>query len=207
MPSPDLRSTVGHLLVTLWATTPAAIGTPPYPGSSDSRPTLLRTGRGIWGRHGLPGLHGPFRRPHPGAGAAEPAPGPCRRRHAAGSGDRRESARPGWPSGWPPSPAGRACGCCAAATCRSTRTACRSCRSPTTARPADQLDAAELDAVAGPAWEELGRLRAGRGGPPRTLRGRHAEIHGTHRHQRALTQGAPEPLASALLKGRFDHGG
>ena len=40
-----LRFTDGHpLLVTLWATTPAGIGTPPYPGSLDPRPTLLRTG-------------------------------------------------------------------------------------------------------------------------------------------------------------------
>jgi hypothetical protein len=52
MPSPDLRSTAGHLLlVTLGASVQAGIGTQPYPGSLDPqpgsldpRPTLLRSG-------------------------------------------------------------------------------------------------------------------------------------------------------------------
>src|SRR6266542_6118247 len=82
----------GHLpLMTLRAASPADIGTRLYSGSSDPSATLLRTGGGHTGRHGVSGDERALRRSHRGAGAVARAAGARRRRRGGGGAGRREA--------------------------------------------------------------------------------------------------------------------
>src|SRR6266508_3928352 len=92
----------GHLpLMTLRAASPADIGTRLYSGSSDPSATLLRTGGGHTGRHGVSGDERALRRSHRGAGAVARAAGARRRRRGGGGAGRRGGGGRQDPAGRP----------------------------------------------------------------------------------------------------------